>query len=441
MLEQTTTSISNFLNKHQHGARITLTALSASVLTAMAILGYQKITRRHLRTEETKERRSSIISLINDEYEEKEPLDETLVLEFLARNIAFLGEEGVLKIRNSFVIVVGNGAIGSYTSLMLVRSGIQHIRIIDKDVIRLRSLTCHAVAKVADVGKKKVDTMKKHLAHIAPNATIEPVCETLGPDNMDSLLSGQPDFVVDTLSSVKDKVLLAKYCKEHNIKIISSISAHGKADPSQIQLTDISSSAQDPLARMYRRQLRKYKIDRGIPVVYSIEKSLNFDKVPDFTKRSLPVFGPIASMFGMSLTTYVILQLAGFTAYELPETKGRDGVYSRIQKEVARKEEAVYGNKTEILDVDDIGYIFEELWQGKSAFSDTLDRALVMTRWDRSKPCSYTNTILVTKQEAKDHEALPAETDLHAHYGPIAEYVEKQFNLEKKVQQLWESCQ
>lgn len=41
-----------------------------------------------------------------------------------------------------------------------------------------------------------------------------------------------------------------------------------------------------------------------------------------------------------------------------------------------------------------------------------------MTRWDISKPCSYTNTILVTKQEAKDHEALPAETDLHAHYGP-----------------------
>lgn len=163
--------------------------------------------------------------------------------------------------------------------------------------------------------------------------------------NVNHFYVGQPDFVVDTLSSVKDKVLLAKYCKEHNIKIISSISAHGKADPSQIQLTDISSSAQDPLARMYRRQLKKYKIDRGIPVVYSIEKNLNFDKVSDFTKRSLPVFGPIASMFGMSLTTYVILQLAGFTAYELPETKGRDGVYSRIQKEVARKEEAVYGNK------------------------------------------------------------------------------------------------
>lgn len=150
---------------------------------------------------------------------------------------------------------------------------------------------------------------------------------------------------MDTLSYVKDKVLLAKYCKERNINVISSISAGGKADPTQIQLTDISYTSQDPLTRMYRRQLRKSNIDRDLPVVYSIEKSLNFNRVSDFDTRSLPVLGPVASMFGMALTTYVILQVAKFDAYKLPQNKGRDGVYSRIQKELAGKEEFTFGNK------------------------------------------------------------------------------------------------
>lgn len=36
-------------------------------------------------------------------------MDEELVKEQLARNIAFLGEEGVDKLRKSFVIIVGAG--------------------------------------------------------------------------------------------------------------------------------------------------------------------------------------------------------------------------------------------------------------------------------------------------------------------------------------------
>jgi hypothetical protein len=66
--------------------------------------------------------------------------------------------------------------------------------------------------------------------------------------------------------------------------------------------------------------------------------------VPDFRTRSLPVLSPIASMFGLALVTYIITQLADFTAYTLPTNKMRDGVYSRLQKEVAAKEEFVYNN-------------------------------------------------------------------------------------------------
>jgi hypothetical protein len=69
------------------------------------------------------------------------------------------------------------------------------------------------------------------------------------------------------------------------------------------------------------------------------------------------------------------------------------------------------------LDERAIGYIFDELWKGKSVLSKSQDRLLVLSRWDRSKPCSYTNTICLTKEEAKIHDALPKGTNLSEHYG------------------------
>jgi hypothetical protein len=65
---------------------------------------------------------------------------ETLIGEQLARNIAFLGEEGNQKVRDAFVIVVGMGGVGSAAATMLVRSGVGRIRLIDFDQVTLSSL-------------------------------------------------------------------------------------------------------------------------------------------------------------------------------------------------------------------------------------------------------------------------------------------------------------
>lgn len=279
----TMTALSNFtdyLERHPIATRLTLTAIAASALTATALLGYQSVTRPRLVT--SKKTRAAVdlptfISIIDEESKEpvREKMDDSLVLELLARNIAFFGDEGVTKIRNSFVVVLGAGAIGSWTALMLTRSGVEHIRIVDFGMVRLETMSRNAVAKIADIGKSKATIMKKYIAEVAPNAQVEPVTTKFTLETMEDMLAGNPDYVVDTLPNIKDKVLLAKYCKENNIKIISAMSAGAKADPTLMQMTDVSNSFTDPLARMYRRQLRKLGVDRGIPVVYSSEKSLH----------------------------------------------------------------------------------------------------------------------------------------------------------------------
>ncbi len=85
--------------------------------------------------------------------------------------------------------------------------------------------------------------------------------------------------------------------------------ASAKSDPTRIQISDISHTIYDPLARSVRRRLRLLGVTSGIPVVYSTEvpgdvKLLplpeeEFQKGPvkelgffdDFRVRILPVIG------------------------------------------------------------------------------------------------------------------------------------------------------
>jgi tRNA threonylcarbamoyladenosine dehydratase len=72
--------------------------------------------------------------------------------------------------------------------------------------------------------------------------------------------------------------------------------------------------------------------------------------------------------------------------------------------------------RTVPFDIKDVGYIFEEMWLGKSVVSGTADKP-ALVRWDRSKPLSFTNVICLTREEAAQHDQLPDDVDIVAHYG------------------------
>lgn len=176
-------------------------ACASSLLSAVAVYYTQRVSRK------------SAIRKIKQEFKTTDDWDaethfpnpnktaETaLISEQLSRNIAFLGEERVDKIRNSFVIVVGLGGVGSHAAHMLLRSGVEHIRLIDFDQVTLSSLNRHAVATRADVGVPKVVAVKNHLLQTVPHARIETCVEMFDGQGASRLLSGDPAFVLGTLS-------------------------------------------------------------------------------------------------------------------------------------------------------------------------------------------------------------------------------------------------
>ncbi|OAD04250.1 hypothetical protein MUCCIDRAFT_161002 [Mucor lusitanicus CBS 277.49] len=483
-IQRFTDSVSQFVEQHPNSIQLTLTAVAASALTASSILTFQanqrKSRARTLKDElKEAELRSTIdLTPVGTVNKSGQPhilppptvFDDRLIEEQLSKNTAFLGQKGADQVRDAFVIVVGAGGVGSWAALMLMRSGVKRIRIIDFDQVTLSSLNRHAVATLEDVGTPKVRCIKTHFKQIAPFVEVEDCIDLLNADNVDELLSGRnaplaladkqimvtdmntlgnPDYVIDAIDNINTKIDLIKYCHDKKLPVISSMGAGAKADPSRIQIADIK----DPLARSVRQRLKKLGILNGVPVAYSTEKPHHvkllpleeekiedrdeFSALPDFRARILPVLGTIPSMFGMAIATYIILKLADYPDFDPLPVKLRDGLYGRVHKELLNREVKTFKEKVCALDVQDVAYIFEEMWHGKSVVSGPNDK-LALTRWDKSKPLSYFNTVCLTRQEANAHDSLPENVDLEQHYGKgVFDRVVNQFEREKSIQKTW----
>lgn len=386
----------------------------------------------------------------------KNPSDRTitdLILEQLARNRVFLTDEGLSKLRSAFIIVVGCGGVGSHCTAALARSGVSRIRLIDFDQVTLSSLNRHAVATLADVGAPKVTCLRRHLQQITPWVKFDLRNELFAPAAADTLLGPwkgddgrKPDFVVDAIDNIDSKVALLEYCYKNDLKVISSMGAGCKSDPTRLFIGDISSSTEDPLSRSTRRRLRALGIASGIPVVYSTEKpgpgkaSLlplpdeEFKKgsvgdlgvLPDFRVRILPVLGTMPAVFGYAVANFVILGISGYPLEYVP-AKGREKMYDGILALLQGSEEKLARATTPGEDaqglklgvsVNDVGYLVEEVWRGKSVVSGVPTR-LALVRWrkpregstiDRSVEGQKSSKVLLrdlvcmTREEAVVHE-------------------------------------
>ncbi|KAI9459319.1 hypothetical protein F5148DRAFT_1276818 [Russula earlei] len=181
---------------------------------------------------------------------------EELVREQLARNYAFLGEEGVARVRSASVVIVGCGGVGSWAAVMLARSGVARLRLVDFDYVTLSSLNRHATAALADVGTPKVECVARAIRAIAPFVQVDPRVELWRGDADGAGLLRGADWVVDAIDNVGTKVELLAYCVRNDLDVFSSMGAGTKSDPTRVQIADLSATHYDPLARAVRQRLR-----------------------------------------------------------------------------------------------------------------------------------------------------------------------------------------
>lgn len=191
-----------------------------------------------------------------------------------SRTELLLGKEAVKSLGNKRVAIFGIGGVGGFVCEALVRSGIGHFDLIDKDVVSLSNLNRQIIATRSSIGRYKVDVMKERMLDINPDVDVKVHNCFYLPENASDFNFSDYDYVVDAVDTVTAKISIIVNAKEAGVHVISSMGAANKLNPEKFKVADIYKTSVCPLARVMRRELKKRNID-SLKVVYSDEEAIS----------------------------------------------------------------------------------------------------------------------------------------------------------------------
>ena len=127
-------------------------------------------------------------------------------------------------------------------------------------------------------GQAKVEAMADRIRAINPDCEVSCIEDFVTPENVAQLLNQEFSVVIDAIDQVRPKAAMIAYCRHNKIPIVVAGAAGGQIDPTQIRVTDLTQSVQDPLLAKVRSVLRReYNFPRdgkkkfGVPCVFSTE--------------------------------------------------------------------------------------------------------------------------------------------------------------------------
>lgn len=231
--------------------------------------------------------------------------------DWLQRSELLIKNEGIEKLKNANVLVVGLGGVGSFAAEFLARAGVGNLTIVDGDTVDITNVNRQLPALHSTVGKNKVEVVAERIFDINPEVHLIPINEFLSPERMDEMLENNKfDYVLDCIDSVSPKLALIKACRRRKIKIVSSMGAGGKMDPSKVMVRDLSKTNNCYLAKQIRKRLKKEGITKGFRCVFSTEiqneDSLKLTDGSNFKKSFYGTISYMPALFGLNATAEVI---------------------------------------------------------------------------------------------------------------------------------------
>ena len=221
-------------------------------------------------------------------------------------------KEGLNKLQNANILVVGLGGVGSFTAEFLVRAGVGKMTIVDGDVVDITNINRQLPALHSTVGQPKITIVGDRLMDINPELKLTRVQEFLSPEKAFEIVSDEFDYVLDCIDSVTPKLNLIIAAKRKRVKIISSMGAGGKMEAAKVKVSCITQATNCMLAKTIRKRLKAVKIDK-LKVVFSSEiqdeTSLKMTDGSNYKKSFYGTNSYMPGLFGLHAAETVIRYL------------------------------------------------------------------------------------------------------------------------------------
>lgn len=237
---------------------------------------------------------------------------------WMERTQLLVGEQGLEKLNNAHVLIVGLGGVGSYAAEAIGRSGVGKMTILDGDSVDPTNRNRQLQALSSTHGMNKAHLMAERLKLINPDVQLNVIDEFKNPDGMQYLLKQKFSYVIDAIDSISPKLYLLQTAYYNNQRIISSMGAGGKMDPTKLQVVDISQTKICPMAQYVRKRLRYMNIYKGIKSVFSTEaparSSIMRTDGSKFKKSAYGTISYLPAAFGLTCASVVIRDLVEWKA-------------------------------------------------------------------------------------------------------------------------------
>ena len=213
------------------------------------------------------------------------------------RLINLFGIENLEKIKNTNILLVGIGGVGSFCFEELIRCGVENITIIDFDVYEESNLNRQLYATLNTIGKKKIESAYERGKSINKNAKIT-ILDTFLNLNSDFDFSSY-DYIIDACDSVPAKANLIINAKKYNKKIIVSLGIGNRVCPELVCKSTLKESLSDPLGKKLNHYLiKKCDFNENVNVICSKEKPIKSQPISSYVCTT--------SVAGIYLSDYVI---------------------------------------------------------------------------------------------------------------------------------------
>ena len=217
--------------------------------------------------------------------------------EEFARTELLIKEEGIRRLKEASVMVLGVGGVGSHCIEALARSGVGRL-ILDSDKVSVTNINRQSIALHSTVGRYKTRVMKEKIADISPETEVITHELFVLPENIETIFKEEPDHIVDAIDTVTAKLAVAEKAAACGIPLISSMGTGNKLHPELFEIADISETSVCPLCRVMRKELRARGIEH-LKVLYSKEKPIRVSGGVDGAGRapgSISFVPPVAGL-------------------------------------------------------------------------------------------------------------------------------------------------
>lgn len=192
------------------------------------------------------------------------------------------------KLQNAHVLVCGCGGVGGFCIDSLFRSGVGHISVIDCDSFEVTNQNRQLHSEFLNSQKAQIF---KQIYNID--------CFDIRLDKniIENFDFSKYDLIIDAIDDVPAKISLASTCHK---KLISSMGAAKRLDPTKIKIDSIWNTHTDPFAKKIRYELKKINFQNDFPVVFSTE-------IPNCI--NLGSFIGVTASFGLVLSSLAIKKI------------------------------------------------------------------------------------------------------------------------------------